>query len=71
MKKIGFLYVKGTLPAFEDFGHLPTHLVKNNGMVNGFKAHNELDGLIIPGGSIIESQSVYGRFEKRDLEDSK
>ena len=58
MKKIGFLYVKGSLPAFEDFGHLPTNLVKDTGMVNGFKAHKELDGLIIPGGSIIESQSV-------------
>ena len=67
MKKIGFLYVKGTLPAFEDFGHLPTHLVKNNGMVNGFKAHNELDGLIIPGGSIIESQSVCGDLKKEIL----
>jgi cobyric acid synthase len=58
MKKIGFLYVKGALPAFEDFAHLPTHIVKNNGMVNGLKIHKELDGLIIPGGSIIESQSV-------------
>ena len=67
MKKIGFLYVKGTLPAFEDFGHLPTHLLKNNGMVNGFKAHNELDGLIIPGGSIIESQSVCGDLIKEIL----
>ena len=67
MKKIGFLYVKGTLPAFENFGHLPTHLVKNNGMVNGFKAHNELDGLIIPGGSIIESQSVCGDLKKEIL----
>ena len=58
MKKIGFLYVKGTLPMFEDFGNLPTHIVRNNGMINGFKIHKELDGLIIPGGSIIESQSV-------------
>ena len=58
MKKIGFVYVKGSVPAFEDFGHLPTDIVRNNGMVNGIKAHKELDGLIIPGGSIIESQSV-------------
>jgi len=58
MKNIGFLYVKGALPCFEDFGNLPTHLIRNNGMVNGFKMHRELDGLIIPGGSIIESQSV-------------
>lgn len=58
MKKIGLLYVKGALPLFEDFGNLPTHIVKENGMVNGQKASDVLDGLIIPGGSIIESQSV-------------
>ncbi len=58
MKKIGILYVKGSLPNFEDFGKLPTHLLKDNGMINGEKAHNVLDGLIIPGGSIIESESI-------------
>ncbi|MGB9201143.1 AAA family ATPase [Methanobacterium sp.] len=64
MKKIGFLYVKGALPMFEDFGNLPTHIVRNNGMINGFKIHKELDGLIIPGGSIIESQSVSEELKK-------
>lgn len=58
MKKIGLLYVKGSLPCFENFGNLPTHIVKENGLVNGEKAHTALDGLIIPGGSIIESESV-------------
>ena len=58
MKKIGLLYVKGALPLFEDFGNLPTHIVKENGMVDGKKASNVLDGLIMPGGSIVESQSV-------------
>lgn len=58
MKKIGLLYVKGALPLFEDFGNLPTHIVKENGMVDGKKASDVLDGLIIPGGSIVESQSV-------------
>jgi cobyric acid synthase len=58
MKKIGLLYVKGALPLFENFGGLPTHVVKENGLVNGQKASKMLDGLIIPGGSIIESQSV-------------
>ena len=58
MKKIGILYVKGSLPNFEDFGKLPTHLLKDNGVVNGEKAHEVLDGLIIPGGSIIESESI-------------
>ena len=58
MKKIGLLYVKGSLPLFENFGELPTHIVKQNGMVNGQRASDVLDGIIIPGGSIIESQSV-------------
>ena len=58
MKKIGILYVKGSLPNFEDFGKLPTHLLKDNGLVNGKKAHQVLDGLIIPGGSIMESESI-------------
>lgn len=58
MKKIGILYVKGSLPNFEDFGKLPTHLLKDNGMINGKKAHEVLDGLIIPGGSIMESESI-------------
>lgn len=56
--KIGLVYVEGAVPAFEDFGFLPTHLVKNNGMVEGFKAHKILDGLIIPGGTIVESASI-------------
>lgn len=58
MRKIGLLYVKGSLPLFENFGGLPTHVVKENGLVNGQKASKVLDGLILPGGSIIESQSV-------------
>ncbi len=56
--KIGLVYVKGAVPAFEDFGFLPTHLVKGNGLVKGEKAHKVLDGLIIPGGSIMESGSM-------------
>jgi cobyric acid synthase len=64
MKKIGLLYVKGSLPAFEDFGGLPTHLVKENGLVNGKKAHKVLDGLILPGGSIMESQSLNPDLER-------
>lgn len=56
--KIGILYVKGALPLFEDFGHLPTHTVNENGMVNGVKAHKVLDGIILPGGSIVESMTI-------------
>jgi len=63
MRKIGLLYVKGSLPVFENFGGLPTHTVKENGLVNGQKAHKALDGLIIPGGSIIESQSVQNTLK--------
>jgi cobyric acid synthase len=64
MKKIGVLYVKGALPVFEDFGHLPTHLIRDTGLINGLKVHKELDGLIIPGGSIVESQSVGEDLKK-------
>ncbi|BDZ67350.1 hypothetical protein GCM10025860_07980 [Methanobacterium ferruginis] len=50
MKKIGILYVKGSLPLFENFGELPTHLLKDNGLINGKNAYEVLDGLILPGG---------------------
>ncbi|KZX13083.1 nucleotide-binding protein [Methanobrevibacter curvatus] len=56
--KIGMAYIKGALPGFETFGNLPTDLVKSNGLVNGVPANKELDGLIIPGGSIVESESM-------------
>jgi cobyric acid synthase len=61
--KIGIIYVKGSLPLFEDFGGLPTHIVNKNGMVNGKKAHKVLEGLIIPGGSIMESESITPEIE--------
>ena len=56
--KIGITYIKGSLPGFENFGNLPTDIVTSNGMVNGLKASSELDALIIPGGSLIESGEV-------------
>ncbi|MCL2156996.1 MAG: cobyrinic acid a,c-diamide synthase [Methanobrevibacter sp.] len=56
--KIGLVYIKGSTPGFEDYGNLPTNLVKSNGLVNGVKASKELDGIIIPGGSIVESESI-------------
>lgn len=58
MKKIGLVYVKGAVPGFEDFGKLPTDFVKSNGLVNGLKASEELDALIIPGGTILESEDI-------------
>ena len=58
MANIGLAYIKGSVPAFEDFGGLPTHIVKENGLVNGVKASDELDALIIPGGTLIESNDI-------------
>lgn len=59
MKKIGLLEVKGALTLYEHFGHLPTNIVKSDGTIeNGSKAHEELDGLIIPGGTLVESETI-------------
>lgn len=59
MTKIGLLELKGVLTLYEHFGHLPTDIVKSDGTLsNGKKAHEELDGLIIPGGTILESESM-------------
>jgi cobyrinate a,c-diamide synthase (EC 6.3.5.-) len=60
--RIGLAYLKGSVPAFEDFGNLPTDIVKENGLVKGEPAHKVIDGLIIPGGSIIESGSINSDF---------
>ncbi|HTX61634.1 MAG TPA: AAA family ATPase [Methanobacterium sp.] len=65
--KIGILYVKGALPLFEDFGNLPTHTVNQYGLVNGVKAHKVLDGLILPGGSMVESITINPEL-KREVE---
>ena len=58
MTKIGLAYVSGAVPGFENFGNLPTDIVKENGLVNGVKASEELDALIIPGGTLIESNDI-------------
>ena len=58
MTRIGLAYVSGAVPGFEDFGNLPTDIVKENGLVNGNKASKELDALIIPGGTLIESNDI-------------
>ena len=58
MTKIGLAYINGSVPGFEDFGNLPTDIVKENGLVNGSKASNVLDALIIPGGTLIESNDI-------------
>ena len=56
--RIGLVYLSGALPCFEDFGNLPTDLVCADGLVDGKPASEVLDMLIIPGGSLVESQSV-------------
>ena len=58
MTKIGLAYINGAVPGFEDFGCLPTHIVKENGLINGNRASDELDALIIPGGTLIESNNI-------------
>lgn len=65
MTKIGILEVEGVLTLYEHFGYLPTDVVKSNGRLeNGKKAHEELDGIIIPGGTILESESMTGEVEE-------
>jgi cobyric acid synthase len=56
--KIGLVYLPGALPCFEDFGNLPTDLVRADALVDGKPASEVLDMIIIPGGSLVESQSV-------------
>jgi cobyric acid synthase len=59
MVNIGILEVEGVLTLYEHFGHLPTNVLKSDGTIeNGKKAHEELDGLIIPGGTIVESETL-------------
>ena len=55
MTKIGLTYIRGAIPGFENFGNLPTDFVNSEGLVHGNKASKELDALIIPGGTIVES----------------
>lgn len=65
MVNIGILEVDGVLTLYEHFGHLPTNVVKSDGTVeNGKKAHEELDGLIIPGGTIVESETLTPELEE-------
>ena len=56
--RIGLVYVPGALPCFENFGNLPTDLVSEDGKVLGKPASDVLDMLIIPGGSLVESQTI-------------
>jgi len=59
--------LRGALPCFEDFGNLPTDVVGEDGLVYGEKASDVLDMLIIPGGSLIESQSIRDSLAREIL----
>ena len=71
MVEIGLVYVKGSLPRFEDFGNLPTCKVMEDGMVNGRPASEVLDLIIIPGGSMIESKSITSELKEEILKISR
>jgi len=62
--EIGLLDIKGSLPSFERFGNLPTVLIteKNIDIIK------DLDMLILPGGSLIESNSLNERLKKEIIE---
>jgi cobyric acid synthase len=62
--RVGLVYVPGALPCFEGFGSLPTDLIREGGLVNGKPASEVLDLLIIPGGSLVESQSITDNIKK-------
>jgi cobyric acid synthase len=62
--RIGLVYVPGALPCFEEFGGLPTDIVREDGLVKGKQASEVLDMLIIPGGSLVESGSIGGNLAK-------
>jgi len=52
------IYLPGALPCFEEFGNMPTDIVREEGLVKGKPASEALDMIIIPGGSLVESQSI-------------
>jgi len=57
----------GALPCFEEFGSLPTDIIHKDGLVDGRKASEILDMIIIPGGSLVESQSVTDNLVREIL----
>ncbi len=63
--RIGLTYVKGALPCFETFGNLPTDLIREDGLIDGHQASDILDMIIIPGGSLVESQSIGKSLENQ------
>ncbi len=70
-QRIGLVYLPGALPCFEDFGNLPTDLVCSDALVDGKPASEVLDMIIIPGGSLVESQSVNKKLSHEILKMAK
>lgn len=66
-RRIGLAYLPGSLPCFERFGNLPTDLVREDAQVEGKPSSEVLDMIIIPGGSLVESQSVQGNVAREIL----
>ncbi|WP_048057866.1 cobyrinic acid a,c-diamide synthase [Methanothermococcus okinawensis] len=62
--EIGILDIKGSLPCFESFGNLPTKIIDEN----NFSEIKDLNMLIIPGGSLVESGSLNENLKKHILE---
>jgi len=71
MVEIGLVYVKGSLPRFEEFGNLPTCTILEDGLVHGKPASEVLDFIIIPGGSMIESKSITPELKEEIIKISK
>jgi cobyric acid synthase len=65
--KVGLVYLPGALPCFEAFGNLPTDLVREDGLVASKPASENLDMIIIPGGSLVESQTVKDNVAREIL----
>ncbi|MCX8150702.1 MAG: AAA family ATPase [Candidatus Bathyarchaeota archaeon] len=65
--RIGLAYLPGALPCFENFGNLPTDIVCGDGLVAGEPSSEVLDMLIIPGGSLVESQTVRDGISREIL----
>ena len=65
--RIGLIYLPGALPCFEAFGNLPTDLVREDGLVEGKPASEALDMIIVPGGSLVESQTIKGNVAQEIL----
>jgi cobyric acid synthase len=58
-RRIGLIITaRLALPCFENFGNLPTDIVRADAEIDDKPFSEVLDMLIIPGGSLVESQSI-------------